>query len=85
MTTYTEDADAEFDALVAEFDVWISDPAQTAFAGAGDALEIRMFAELTAPQIAWLDDFIARWDAMEENRAYAPDEDAALKAAWDAS
>jgi hypothetical protein len=75
---------ATFESLTAEFGAWISQPAQAAFVGAGDALEIRMFAELTMPQARWLDAFLVRWNEMEARReAYAPEEDASLKAAWD--
>jgi hypothetical protein len=56
-----------FDQLTTEFANWIDAAPQAALAPlGGDALELRMFADLTRPQAAWLDDFIARWDAMDE-------------------
>lgn len=51
--------------LVAEFEAWTL---SNGFDGQGDALEIRMFAETTPDQRAWLDDFTTRWDAIEGSR-----------------
>jgi hypothetical protein len=60
-----------FDVLTAEFADWIAAPDQARIADVGDALEIRMFGDVTKTQGAWLDDFIARWDAMESARDQA--------------
>lgn len=53
-----------FDALVAEFAAWKAANAMPE----GDATDLLACADLTPDQRAWLSDFVARWDEMEETR-----------------